>query len=76
MLEYFEGILFLTTNRKDQFDDAFMSRINVKIRLPDLDQEARTHIWQAMVEHNKAAVNSGSWSDAAFEALGKLSVNV
>lgn len=31
LLEYHQGILFLTTNRVESFDDAFNSRISIKL---------------------------------------------
>src|SRR4051812_3395039 len=46
-LEYFAGILFLTTNRVSTFDDAFQSRIHVALRYHDLDQDTRLAIWKA-----------------------------
>jgi hypothetical protein len=45
-LEYFQGILFLTTNRVAQFDEAFKSRIHVSIGYEALNDEAREQIWQ------------------------------
>ena len=33
VLEYFQGILFLTTNRVSTFDDAFQSRIHIALRV-------------------------------------------
>lgn len=33
LLEYFQGILFLTTNRVATFDDAFQSRIHIALRV-------------------------------------------
>jgi hypothetical protein len=33
VLEYFQGILFLTTNRVSSFDDAFQSRIHIALRV-------------------------------------------
>ena len=33
LLEYFQGILFLTTNRVSTFDDAFQSRIHIALRV-------------------------------------------
>ena len=44
-LDYFQGILFLTTNRVGQFDEAFMSRIHLSLGYPKLDHPARSHIW-------------------------------
>jgi hypothetical protein len=44
-LDYFQGILFLTTNRVGHFDEAFMSRIHVSIGYDRLDDSARAQIW-------------------------------
>lgn len=44
-LEYYQGILFLTTNRIGTFDEAFISRIDVPIYFPALTNEQRTRIW-------------------------------
>jgi hypothetical protein len=45
-LDYFQGILFLTTNRVGSFDEAFMSRIHVQIGYDPLDDHARNAIWE------------------------------
>lgn len=44
-LEYFQGILFLTTNRVKRFDEAFESRIHVSLKYGDLTEDARKKIW-------------------------------
>ncbi|OJD26245.1 hypothetical protein ACJ73_02381 [Blastomyces percursus] len=43
-LEYFEGILFLTTNRVDEFDNAILSRIHYKLKYEDLGREFRRDV--------------------------------
>ncbi|KAI1078709.1 ATPase [Whalleya microplaca] len=45
-LEYYRGILFLTTNRVGTFDDAFISRIHVVIYYEDLGELQRRRIWK------------------------------
>ncbi|MGZ8924553.1 MAG: AAA family ATPase [Nitrososphaeraceae archaeon] len=45
MLEYFQGTLFLTTNRAKSIDQAFYSRISLAIKYNDLGNEERKHIW-------------------------------
>lgn len=45
-LEYYEGILFLTTNRVEDMDPAFQSRIHISMEYPGLDKEARKQVWQ------------------------------
>lgn len=49
-LEYYKGILFLTTNRVGTFDEAFMSRIHIQIHYPDLEDEERDRLWNTFFE--------------------------
>ncbi|PWW76948.1 P-loop containing nucleoside triphosphate hydrolase protein [Tuber magnatum] len=49
LLEYFQGILFLTTNRVETFDEAFQSRIHIALRYNDLDKKARRVIWKTFL---------------------------
>lgn len=44
-LEYFKGILFLTTNRVGTFDEAFISRIHIQIYYRDFRDEDRVKVW-------------------------------
>ncbi|KAF7589089.1 hypothetical protein BBP40_004794 [Aspergillus hancockii] len=44
LLEYYEGILFLTTNRADHIDPAFESRIHVSIRYSELTTASRLNL--------------------------------
>ncbi|MCJ1463470.1 hypothetical protein MMC07_002077 [Pseudocyphellaria aurata] len=48
-LEYFNGILFLTTNRVGTFDQAFQSRIHVTLGLPQLDRPRRIEVWSIFI---------------------------
>ncbi|KAJ4364446.1 hypothetical protein N0V83_009040 [Neocucurbitaria cava] len=45
LTEYYQGILFLTTNRVETFDEAFQSRIHMGIRYENLPAKARKKIW-------------------------------
>jgi len=59
VLEYYEGIMFLTTNRVQTFDAAFQSRIHISLEYPELDINSRKTIWQNFLEqHNKAQVSA------------------
>jgi AAA+ superfamily predicted ATPase len=44
-LEYYRGVLFLTTNRVQTFDTAFTSRIHVALHYKSLSDEDREKIW-------------------------------
>ncbi|PQE20537.1 atpase aaa-type core protein [Rutstroemia sp. NJR-2017a BBW] len=48
-LEYYQGILFLTTNRVGTFDEAFASRIHISIWYPGFDDSKRIKIWKTMI---------------------------
>lgn len=74
-LEYFQGVLFLTTNRKTDFDEAFKSRIHVTIYYPALSSKAQSAIWQRLIESNKDMKLDGTWDDRVFAALGRLDLN-
>ncbi|KAI5449076.1 hypothetical protein NCC49_005347 [Naganishia albida] len=45
VLEYFSGILILTTNRLESFDNAFLSRFSLILNYPDLDARSRRVLW-------------------------------
>ena len=49
-LEYFDGILFLTTNRPGDIDEAFQSRIHVSIGLKALDTAERRKVWTVFIK--------------------------
>jgi SpoVK/Ycf46/Vps4 family AAA+-type ATPase len=45
VLEYYEGILVLTSNRVGTFDEAFKSRIQLALHYPNLSEADRRKIW-------------------------------
>ena len=45
LLEYYTGILFLTTNRVESLDPAFQSRVQCALRYEPLDAASRAQIW-------------------------------
>ena len=45
-LEYYQGMMFLTTNRVRQIDDAIASRIHFKLKYDNLNLEQRTNVWR------------------------------
>ena len=62
VLEYFTGILLLTTNRVGAFDEAFKSRIHVSLYYPPLNWERTEAIWRMhmrrlMERKNRKGIN-------------------
>lgn len=49
-LEYFKGILFLTTNRVGTFDEAFISRIHMQIYYKEFDDKERDGVWNTFFD--------------------------
>jgi hypothetical protein len=49
ILEYYSGILFLTTNRVGVIDEAFKSRIHVSLRYPSLGLSSTKTIWENLL---------------------------
>lgn len=45
-LEYFRGIIFLTTNLLSNIDHAFLSRCQIHLRYPSLSIESRLMLWK------------------------------
>ncbi|KAF2843761.1 P-loop containing nucleoside triphosphate hydrolase protein, partial [Patellaria atrata CBS 101060] len=45
-LEYYSGILFITTNRVGTFDEAFQSRIHISIHYKGFDEKQRRQVWE------------------------------
>lgn len=50
LLEYHQGVLFLTTNRVKNIDRAFYSRISVAIKYDGGSIEKRSRIWKNLTE--------------------------
>ncbi|OTA86721.1 hypothetical protein M434DRAFT_81878 [Hypoxylon sp. CO27-5] len=67
MMEYYTGILFLTTNRVESIDHAFQSRIDLFLPYNDLSKQARRHVWEGLL------ARLGHTLDVTEEALDNLS---
>ncbi|KAK3988891.1 ATP-dependent zinc metalloprotease YME1L1 [Cladorrhinum sp. PSN332] len=60
-LEYFRGIIFLTTNLYSTIDSAFRSRVSLHLLFNSLTPEARMTIWQKFL--SRALTNKGKGKD-------------
>ncbi|KAL9579549.1 MAG: hypothetical protein Q9212_005049 [Teloschistes hypoglaucus] len=60
ILEYYDGLLILTSNRMGIFDEAFKSRIQIALHYENLTRSDRKKIWQNfldMLEEDEEDVN-------------------
>jgi len=69
-VEYYCGILFLTTNRVQTFDDAFLSRIHVGLHFQELSHAAKTQVWRAFLAKVGAQLD-----EALIARLAQRNVN-
>lgn len=58
VLEYYEGIMFLTTNRVNIIDPAFQSRIHISLEYAELDGKARRAIWKTFLDQHNSRTGS------------------
>ncbi|KAL2049575.1 hypothetical protein ABVK25_010154 [Lepraria finkii] len=76
-LEYFQGILFLTTNRVATFDEAFQSRIHIGLRYDSLDIKAKKGIWNVFIDRVRELpdVKVANFTEDDFNKLSNFDVN-
>jgi len=72
VLEYYQGMLFLTSNRVDTFDDAFKSRIHVPLKYLDLPFASRVQIWRNFLTKIHGGTDLLEWD---FEQLAEHPLN-
>jgi hypothetical protein len=68
-LEFYDGILFLTTNRVGAFDDAIMSRVHIQMFYPELNAEQRHAVWNTFINKLEAEKSSMQVKYAVKEYL-------
>lgn len=71
VLEYYEGILFLTTNRVSTFDDAFKSRVHVPLKYDDLSVDSRKRIWKNFLSKQDRV----QLDETGYESLAQANIN-
>ncbi|KAJ5719810.1 hypothetical protein N7493_007388 [Penicillium malachiteum] len=72
LLEYYRGIMLMTTNRASTIDHAFQSRIHLTLHYPDLDPTAKEHIWRHFTSQLDL---DDTFTDDIYKRLSQLSMN-
>lgn len=70
LLEYHNGIIFLTTNRLNSIDSAIKSRINLMLSYKALTDDKRLQIWKKLCSHWNINL-----SDKALQELSLYNIN-
>ncbi|KAJ5202685.1 hypothetical protein N7449_004764 [Penicillium cf. viridicatum] len=72
MIEYYEGILFLTTNRTQNIDPAFESRIHLSLAYKELDTESRRQVWTQFLNRSS---NIEAFTDEQLDQVAESQLN-
>ncbi|KAH8896287.1 P-loop containing nucleoside triphosphate hydrolase protein [Thozetella sp. PMI_491] len=72
-LEYYRGMMFLTTNRSTAIDSAFKSRIDLIIPYFNLDEPARRKVWVNFIR--KLSPGAAALGEDDFDELAKTPLN-
>jgi len=75
VLEYFEGIMFLTTNRIESFDRAFKSRIHLTLHYPPLNLESCGKVLRNFLTRTDANVDPELLAVEQINSLMKSKLN-
>ncbi|KAL4983359.1 P-loop containing nucleoside triphosphate hydrolase protein [Aspergillus falconensis] len=79
-LEYYKGIMILTTNRIGIFDPAFESRIHFSFFYPDLDFTSRKSVWKTFLSRHAEETDvhgdgTTGFSDSQLDELAGPALN-
>lgn len=78
VLEYYDGILILTSNRVGTFDEAFKSRIQLALHYENLTRQQRSKIWGNFIRRLSVTESESVDTETLFkhvEELAKLEMN-
>jgi AAA+ superfamily predicted ATPase len=74
-LEYFKGIIFLTTNLYSTIDAAFRSRVNIHLLFQTLPFSSRLLLWQKFLSRLPAEDVKAKLTEKEMEELAKWELN-
>ncbi|KAF2006376.1 P-loop containing nucleoside triphosphate hydrolase protein [Amniculicola lignicola CBS 123094] len=72
VLEYYEGTMFLTTNRVNTFDPAFQSRIHISLDYQGLSAKSRYTVWKNFLESSQ---QEHTITEAQLKELANMDLN-
>lgn len=75
VLEYYDGILILTSNRVGTFDEAFKSRIQLALHYENLSRTQRRAIWANFIKRLSSIESDNVNTDSLTEHLDELAAH-
>ncbi|KAK4223081.1 26S proteasome regulatory subunit 4 [Podospora fimiseda] len=76
-LEYYQGILILTTNRLSTIDPAFESRIHISVEYPELDGAAKRQVWTTFLKRARGVTDDldVNVTEEEIDGLARIDIN-
>lgn len=71
-LEYFQGIIFLTTNLYSTIDTAFRSRVNIHLLFEPLKPDARKVLWEKFLKRLPSLGGEAEREEIGDDVMGEL----
>ncbi|KAL9094035.1 MAG: hypothetical protein Q9165_003705 [Trypethelium subeluteriae] len=62
IMEYYKGLLFLTTNRIGTFDEAFMSRVHISLFYRNFDKKTTVKVWKTFIAQTEEIIKKNDWT--------------
>ncbi len=69
LLEYHQGVLFLTTNRVKNIDNAFYSRISVALKFDESNEIKRYKVWKNLLSSAQISLNDDEIKELAVNNI-------
>jgi len=76
LMDYFRGIMFLTSNLPEVLDYAILSRVTIRIDYPSLNIETRKKIWIDKIKNADITIEDGFDKLSALEIDGRQIRNI
>jgi AAA+ superfamily predicted ATPase len=74
-LEYYQGVMFLTTNRVTTFDNAIKSRITIALKYDSLPVATRRTIWEEFLKKATTTYGPVTCKSKQLEKLAEMPLN-
>lgn len=74
-LEYFRGILVLTTNRVKNFDEVILSRIHIQLKYGELNADTRKKVWNIFLGKAHTLCGAANISEKDLGYLVRKNLN-
>lgn len=74
-LEHYDGILFLTTNRLQAFDEAVLSRVHLALRYNALGEKDRAAVWKYFLDQVRIKQGRPVFEDDVIVNLARQKLN-